>query len=414
MKKTVTILERKRKIMLFRLPELGSVTEQQPGNGLTILADGDILYMPFELDDPKAECRFADGCAPGDIAVATAPSCLLRPTKGTDEQRSKDETKANLGARCKTSQQGMTLEYGEVRLDDVLIPYGHDDPDDDDEVVSSIAESQTGPFHPILVRRIPDEDGKVTLIAGIRRFRGALIRGMRTIKCIFFAGSETAARIARLEEDLFRKNETVLRRSERLAEWAELIEKKGYRISGQVVRKRRGRPPKWFLKRAQELPAYGRTVEARRKILERGCKIAGISLEAKEVAKAGNLDNNQDALLAIANAGGTEAQVRKAKQLASKPHEPMKETTKASPARVLDRKRKRNGAHEAPPLQPDLDQQSEASEKDEGGGKEHASLHVPEDTSFQALLAMWKAGGGPKLWKYAPFAVRMDFLERLR
>src|SRR5271165_562241 len=116
MKKTVTILDHKRKIMLFRLPELGSVKEQQLGKGLTILADGDILYMPFELDDPEAECRFADGRAPGDITVATAPSCLLKPATGTDEQRSKDEIKANLGARSETSQQGITLEYGEVRL----------------------------------------------------------------------------------------------------------------------------------------------------------------------------------------------------------------------------------------------------------------------------------------------------------
>jgi ParB-like chromosome segregation protein Spo0J len=223
------------------------------------------------------------------------------------------------------------FEQGEVRLKDVLTPHGHDEAED--EVVSSIAESPIGPFNPILVRRIPgDKDGKVELIAGKQRLEAARIREMETIKCQFFTGNDTTARIIRIEEDLFRKESSVLRRAERLVEWAELIQKTGYRISGQVVRKKRGRPPKWLYRRLRELPAIGRTDEARRQTFQRATKMAAISQEAKAVAEAGGLDYNQDALLAIAKAGPSKA-VKKAKELVGKLQERVTVWRKVPPPR---------------------------------------------------------------------------------
>ena len=294
----------------------------------------------------------------------------------------------------------------------------HDEAEDD--VVSAIAESPNGPFIPIIVRRIPgDGDGKkrtnkVEVIAGKRRLKAARLRKIKKIKCIFFAGTETAARIIRAEEDLFRKQHTVLRRSELLAEWASLVPKTGYYITGQVVRKRRGRPPKWLAGHARELPPLGRTAEARRKILERASKIAAISSHAKDVAKASGLDHNQNALLAIANAGGGKAQLKKAQELAGKLQKATRETTKAPPTHAVEHKQKRNSAKKTLPLQPDPDWHAEASAEREGRNGERARPHVSENTSLEELLAAWKRARGPKLWKYAPFAVRTLFYARLR
>jgi ParB-like chromosome segregation protein Spo0J len=355
----------------------------QLGDGLRLLDAGEIVKAPRRLQGGDS-IQFLDGRAPGEIRLTSAPDWLLGSTKDGQEP---------------------LFEQGEVRLKDVLTPHGHDEAED--EVVSSIAESPIGPFNPILVRRIPgDKDGKVELIAGKQRLEAARIRGMETIKCQFFTGNDTTARIIRIEEDLFRKESSVLRRAERLVEWAELIQKTGYRISGQVVRKKRGRPPKLLYRRLRELPAVGRTPEARRQTFRRASKIAAISQEAKAISSAGGLDYNQDALLAIAKAGPAKA-VKKAKELVSKLQERMQETTNTPPSRVAAAKAQRGGVHKSPPPQPDSNQHD-----DQGSDGEPASPPVPKETTLDDLNDFWKRGG-PKLWRYASFAVRTKFKEKL-
>jgi hypothetical protein len=53
--------------------------------------------------------------------------------------------------------------------------------------------------------------------------------------------------------------------------------------------------------------------------LRRAVDIDRISPEAKEVAKKAGLDQNQDALLKVAKKGTPEAQVRKVRELTTKP-----------------------------------------------------------------------------------------------
>ena len=371
-KKTVTIRDHQRKIRLYYAWGSDVPYGTQLGDGLRLLDAGEIVKAPRRLQGGDS-IQFLDGRAPGEIRLTSAPDWLLGSTKDGQEP---------------------LFEQGEVRLKDVLTPHGHDEAED--EVVSSIAESPIGPFNPILVRRIPgDKDGKVELIAGKQRLEAARIRGMETIKCQFFTGNDTTARIIRIEEDLFRKELSVLRRAERLVEWAELIQKTGYRISGQVVRKKRGRPPKWLYRRLRELPAIGRTDEARRQAFRRASKMAAISQEAKAVAEAGGLDYNQDALLAIAKAGPSKA-VKKAKELVGKLQE-----------RVAAAKSKRRGAHESPPLTDSDQHDGQGADQEAGSGK------VPKETTFDDLDKLWKREGGPKLWRYASFSVRMEFKEKL-
>lgn len=308
------------------------------------------------------------------------------------------------------------FEYGEVRVDDVLIRPDQDEPDDD--VVRAIAESPSGPFTPIIVRRVPPEQqglrggNKVELIAGMRRFQAARLRGTM-IRCMYFNGTEKAARIIRIEEDLFRKHFSKLLRAELLAEWADLLPTIGYRFYGQVVQKRRGRPRKSVMRAMLDLPAIGRTAEARRKKIERARKIAAIAPQAKDVAKAGGLDNNQRALLTIASASGRKAQVRKAKELAGKLQDVTQAKAKAAPSKLAKGNPEQNGEDESPPLQPDSDTQTEGFSDVDGADDEPTSPQVPNDTTADELDNMWARAAGPKLWKYAPFDVRRDFMDKL-
>jgi hypothetical protein len=77
MKRTVTVVEDKRRITLFRVPEGSGVKHRQLGDGLTVLGDGDVLVMPSRPRDTAAKCHFAEGRAPGEVDVAAVPQWLI-------------------------------------------------------------------------------------------------------------------------------------------------------------------------------------------------------------------------------------------------------------------------------------------------------------------------------------------------
>jgi hypothetical protein len=417
MKRTVTIIEDGRRTRLFRLPEGSRAEHQELRKGLVVLGEGDIVPLPSQLHDINATLRFTGGRAPGEITVARAPDWLLEPTKSVDERLPNDEAKLNVQPPADPRQLDPRFEYGEVRVKDVLTRPNHDEPDDD--VVTAIAESPSGPFVPIIVRRIPPEEQRkpggheVELIRGRKRLEAARLRGMERIRCMFFSGTETAAQIIGIEEDLFRKHSTVLRRAERLVKWADQLPKTGYQIYGQLVRKKRGRHPTWLTRRLRQLPAIGRTPEARRKVFERARKIAAITPEAKDVARAGGLDDNQEALFAIASAGGSKAQVKKAKELGSRLQEATRAAAKPSASGLAERKHERNGAKESPTLRSDPERQTDASADNGGADDETVSVQLPKDTKINELKDAWKRAGCPRLWKYAPMAVRREFGDML-
>ena len=90
------------------------------------------------------------------------------------------------------------LEQGRVRLKEVLVLPSHEDLDDG--LVSSIAESFPfsggGPFNPIIVRRVREqEDGeeiiKTVLVAGAQRLQAARLMGIESVNCVYIEGDDT-------------------------------------------------------------------------------------------------------------------------------------------------------------------------------------------------------------------------------
>jgi ParB-like chromosome segregation protein Spo0J len=414
-KKTITIRDHQRKIRLYYAWVSDVPYGTEIGPGLRLLREGEIVKAPSRLQGGDS-IQFLDGRAPGEISLTSVPDWLVEPTKRVDERLPNDEAKLNVRPSSDPRQLDPRFEDGEIRVDDVLIRPDHDELDD--EVVTAIAESPTGPFTPIIVRRIPPEEQpkprehKVELISGRQRLQAARLRGMDTIKCRFFTGTRAAALLLALEEDLFRKKVTALQKAERFVRWAEQLRKTGYHISGQVVQKKRGRPESWITGAMRQLPVVGRSIEARRKEFKRASKIASIASEAKDIiVKSRALADNKTALKAIARESGRNAQVRKAKELAEKAQE-LRLLTKAKPPAAAGDKSKGRAVKKSPPLQPHSGGLPEASAEGDGADDEPASLQVPKETTLDELNDFWKAGG-PKLWKYASFSVRTAFKEKL-
>ena len=180
-----------------------------------------------------------------------------------------------------------------------------------------------------------------------------------------------------------------------LVEYLRLASARLY-ISGQPGRKsKRGRPGGGISLIARQVPAIGRTGEARRKIISRFTKIAEISPEAKEAARKARLDNNQGALLKIAKAGGRKAQLRKVAELAQR-------SQKLKPGFGSTQARK------APPLQPSAPVAAHSAT-----AKKTAATSPGRETTLDEMEAFWNREGR-KLWAYLPFRDRERFIEMLR
>jgi ParB family transcriptional regulator, chromosome partitioning protein len=224
---------------------------------------------------------------------------------------------------CSSSGQALELNHETVRVSDVIVPKSHREVDE--ETASRIAESirAHGFLGPIVVRRRQvvagyfedaEDTTAIYLVAGRNRLRGAELAGLKEIPAIFFKGDNRHARLVTIEENLFRKDLTALERAEQYAEWFRIAEQ--LKVSGQDVRKPKGgRPEGGVAKVARELPISRGTAEARRKTLERSIAIAGMLPKTKEAIKNAKLDNNQKAMLKIAEQGTPHAQAKKIREL---------------------------------------------------------------------------------------------------
>ena len=189
-----------------------------------------------------------------------------------------------------------------VDIKDIIIPEELPDPDPD--LVADIAESIRiiGLIHPIAVRSHPTALGTKTetvLIAGRARLAAHILLGETIIPCAYFPDDEVAERFIRLSENLFRRRGTALQEAEDIAEFVRLIEAHKLSFSGQNVQKR-GRPRGAASRAAEQLPIEAKTLDARRKKIERAIKIDQIIPELKEEIRNRHLDDNQSVILAIA------------------------------------------------------------------------------------------------------------------
>jgi ParB-like chromosome segregation protein Spo0J len=90
--------------------------------------------------------------------------------------------------------------------------------------------------------------------------------GEEMIPCTYVEDDDDLVRQVQIAENLFRRNETVLKQSEMLAEWVEHTEGNG---GGQVDRKPKGgRPKSSIAKVAREIPLLAGSDEGGRKRID--------------------------------------------------------------------------------------------------------------------------------------------------
>jgi hypothetical protein len=315
-------------------------------------------------------------------------------------------------------QLGLETKYEWISIRKILLPKTDDELDEN--TVAGIAESihMFDLLHPIAVRRVMEEqeDGeileKIVLGAGAHRLEAMKRLGRKKIPCFYVEGNETDAQLVRLGEDLWRKTLTVLRRAEKLVEYYRLASAK-VNISGQPARKSKfGRPPGGVSLAARELPLVGRSAEARRIIANRAIRINQITPEAKKAAIESGLDDNQGALLKIAEAGGQKAQLRKVAELADISKKRNAQVNRAAKRPATGDEASAEIAVRSSALQPDGTQS--ATDADDTPGKEAGTCQPSQKaTTYNEMAALWKpecrAG-----WAYMPSRDRERFIEMLR
>lgn len=159
--------------------------------------------------------------------------------------------------------------------------------------VAELAESmaKVGLLQPITVNS-PDTE-TINLVAGRHRLEAARKLGWEDIDAIFLEGDEVDCEMAEIAENLHRSELTVLERGEQIGRWVALAKQK--EVLSQVGTKLEGRPESGNRKAARELNLPKNAVH-------RAVKIAGLSDEAKQVARETGQDDNQSALLQAAKA----------------------------------------------------------------------------------------------------------------
>ena len=235
-------------------------------------------------------------------------------------------------ARVRVSKDGGgTAEAGptgqaavEVRLNNVdEIGAGPRMRDVDEAAVDVLAASmaEIGLKTPISIRLTPptsvtgsDEKKPETawvLVAGAHRLAAAKKLGWRTISCIVMPVDDVGAQLWEIAENLHRAELTVQQRSDHLAAYVRLREKRG-RVSPQVEAKSLGGRPEGGLR------AAARELGLDKSDVARAVKIASISENARSAASATKLNDNQSALLETASMPSPEAQVAKVEEIASR------------------------------------------------------------------------------------------------
>ncbi|UGY28869.1 ParB/RepB/Spo0J family partition protein [Bradyrhizobium septentrionale] len=259
---------------------------------------------------------------------------------------------------------------------------------------------------PIIVRKVTvtkqgEQKSKIVLVAGAHRVEAAKLLGQDSIDCIFVDADDEQAQLIRIGENLWRKHLPVLKRSEDLVEWMELASTY-MNYSGQLVRKnKRGRPSGSIALAAKLLPPIGRTIEARKKVVDRAIKIAGLAPEVKKAVKAAKLDNNQKALLKIANQKGLKPQLKKVADLGAV----IDESNNLKDRETNDEVDRKSGKRSRSLNKKTSVKESTATAK--------AKEATPNETTYEELESFWDRSGR-QLWAYASLANRERFIEKLR
>jgi ParB family transcriptional regulator, chromosome partitioning protein len=173
-----------------------------------------------------------------------------------------------------------------------------------EEAVSRLMASikEIGLQTPPTVRWMGDEP---VLIAGRHRVEACKRLGIPFIDCIVHEGDERTSRMWEIAENLHRADLTALERSEHIAEWVRLAEDKPAQVA-PVSKGGRGN--------TGGINAATRDLGIDRTDAQRSIKVAGLAPEAKQAAREAGIDDNQAALLRVAQGPSPAAQLAAIRQ----------------------------------------------------------------------------------------------------
>lgn len=196
----------------------------------------------------------------------------------------------------------------------------------DQDRVAALASSikEIGLITPLTIRMVDEMEinGKTerdvpVLISGYTRMQALTSLGIDSAPCIEVTADDIEAQLWEIAENLHRSELTALERGQHIAKWIEL---NAARVLFQSETKSRGRPITKGIRAAQRDLGIG-VADASRSI-----KVASLTDEAKNAARATGLDDNRTALLKAARAApGEQADVirhiaeQKAAKLADDP-----------------------------------------------------------------------------------------------
>jgi ParB-like nuclease domain len=184
----------------------------------------------------------------------------------------------------------------------------------DDVDLLAVSFVRIGMQTPITVRCFPDrisDDGTIgayVLVTGAHRLAAAKQLGWTKIDCFVADCDEIEAQLWEISENLHRRELTSLERSEQIALWVDLVNRKPVQPE-QVSIGGRGN-------KGGEAQA-SRELGLSRPDVHRAVKVATIAPEAKEAARAAGLDDNRSALLQAAKEKTPAAQVNVIKGIAA-------------------------------------------------------------------------------------------------
>jgi ParB family chromosome partitioning protein len=167
--------------------------------------------------------------------------------------------------------------------------------------------TRIGLLTPISVRWAKDAGGAddLILVAGRHRLE-ACLRLDRPIECLVLEGEEVDCRLLEIAENLHRAELTVQERSDHIAEWVKLTGEKV--VSAQVGPKLSTRGHADEGRPESGINAAVRELGITRQEGQRAVKIAGLSDEARAVARETGQADNQAVLLKAAREPDSEAQ----------------------------------------------------------------------------------------------------------
>src|ERR1700730_1516200 len=322
--------------------------------------------------------------------------------------------KAKSKKRSKRNERQHELPSLEkILVEDVQVISKHHREVDASKVASLAASmDKIGLRTPITVRRIEkDLDTKIFLGAGLYRLEAVKKLGWEYIDAFVMEGTKADARTWQLMENLYRADLTALQRAEHVTELVQgiLQDAKGVQLA----------PPGGEQPHDRGIKKAAKALGFTRDEVRRSLKVDGISEAAKTKAKELGLDDNQSALLKIAEEDGEQAQLGVLEEIKSGDVSGSKPSGKSDPKKKNSDKRAGGNASGTEEQEQEQDQEQEEvtspsllpesnEDADSDWGELEETDNLDDSTEKDRFFAELKAA-----WDNAPKSVRKRFVKKV-